>query len=308
MKNNALWLLLAAALSFSGCAAKQSADANTDANEKAATTDAQSSQQDDFPDRGARNRQGTQTTNLEVLTILANAPTRSEDNRARNEARHPAETLDFFGIEPDMTVIEIGPGGGWYAEILRPYLLEEGRYIAALDAPDGHRAHYRKGWENLVKDQPELFGEAETTVFHPPQYQLADDDSIDLIVTFRHVHGWINDNTYQANLQELFRVLKPGGILGVVTHRAPEGADAKESAKAGYVPQDWLIEQAEEVGFELAETSEINANKKDTKDHPNGVWSLPPTLKNDTDDQRNFALQIGESDRMTLKFTKPEND
>lgn len=303
MRTHAPWLLLSAALLMNGCGAKQS-NASEEAIQSNAETNSDPSEE--YPDRGARNRQAQPLTRLEVLTVLANAPTRAEENRARNAARHPAETLDFFGIEPDMTVIEIGPGGGWYAEILRPYLLEKGRYIAALDAPDGHRAHYRKGWEKLVESQPELFADAETTVFSPPQYQLAEDDSIDMIVTFRHVHGWINDNTYAAIFPELFRVLKPGGVLGVVTHRAHEGADFKESAKAGYVPQEWVIAQAEKAGFVLDEASEINANPKDTKDHQNGVWSLPPTLKNETDDQQNFARNIGESDRMTLRFVKPD--
>lgn len=301
MRTHALWFLLSAALFMNGCGAKQS---KASASEEATAPSAEFTEEK-YPDRGARNRQAQQTTNLEVLTILANAPTRSEAHRARNDARHPAETLDFFGIQPNMTVIEIGPGAGWYAEILRPYLLDHGRYIAGLDAPDGHRAHYRKGWDKLVETQPELFKDAETTVFSPPQYALAEDDSIDLIVTFRHVHGWINDNTYDAIFPELFRVLKPGGVLGVVTHRAPEGANVRESAKAGYVPQEWVIAQAEKAGFVLDEASEINANPKDTKDHQNGVWSLPPTLKNETNDQQKFARNIGESDRMTLRFVKP---
>lgn len=316
IRHHALWIFLAASLSFGGCAAKQttaedSAAAQQDDAQRAedkedSTSDADADEP--YPDRGARNRQGTQTSNAEVLKVLAHAPTRSEENRARNDARHPAETLDFFGIEPDMTVIEIGPGAGWYAEIIKPFLQKEGRYIAALDAPDGPRAHYRKGWEKLVETQPELFGDAETTVFAPPEYELAEDDSIDLIVTFRHVHGWINDDTYTESFKEFFRVLKPGGHLGVVTHRANPDDNAETSAKDGYVPEPWVIEQAKNAGFELVGQSEINANDKDTKDHPHGVWSLPPTLEGDDEEAIEKAKEIGESDRMTLKFQKPKAD
>lgn len=305
MIRNTLFILLAAALSFGGCAAKQTTDDATSSTSKEQPSEATDSDETAFPDRGARNRQVAGPDYLASLQLLADAPTRSEANRARNDARHPAETLNFFGLKPDMTVIEIGPGGGWYAEIIRPFVVHEGRYIAALDDPEGPRAHYRKGWERLVESQPALFGDAETTIFAPPTHTLADENSIDMVLTFRHAHGWINDARTTEVFEEFFRVLKPGGTLGVVTHRAAAGADHQAAAKKGYVPQDWLIEQAEKAGFELVEASEINANPKDTKDHPNGVWSLPPTLKSDSEEAKSAARAIGESDRMTLRFIKP---
>lgn len=306
MIRNTLFILLAAALSFGGCAAKQATEVaveSTDKDQPSVVTDGD--EKTAFPDRGARNRQIAEPNYLATLQVIADAPTRSDANLARNDARHPAETLNFFGLKPDMTVIEIGPGGGWYAEIIHPFVSHEGRYIAALDDPEGPRAHYRKGWERLVEAQPELFGNAETTIFAPPTHKLAEENSIDMILTFRHAHGWINDARYADVFEEFFRVLKPGGTLGLVTHRAAPGADHKAAAKKGYVPQDWLIEQAEKAGFELVEASEINANPNDTKDHANGVWTLPPTLKNDSEEAKNAARAIGESDRMTLKFIKP---
>lgn len=294
MRSFILVSLLVGAASVSGCASKQSPAPNAaeETAERAATQT--SPRETDTP----------KASNLSVLETLAVNPLRSEANRARNDARHPAETLDFFGIEPDMTVVEIGPGGGWYAEIIAPFVLHAGTYIAGLDDPEGPRAHYRAGWERLVAAQPEIYGQAKTSVLNPPAHELADEDSVDLVVSFRHAHGWINNGTDAAILAEIFRVLKPGGTFGIVQHRAQAGAVHIESAKHGYVPQAWLVSAAEAAGFELVESSEINANPKDSADHPDGVWSLPPTLKGGEETEAQYRA-IGESDRMTLKFRKP---
>lgn len=239
-----------------------------------------------------------------ALSAIIAGPHRSEANRARDTFRHPKETLEFFGLHPTTTVIEIGPSAGWYAEIIGPFVAAKGTYIAALDNPEGPRAHYRAGWERLTAAQPEMFGSTQTVIFDPPSHHLGEPNSVDMVLTFRHMHGWVNDGVVEQNLAEFLRVLKPGGTLGVVAHRAPVGADPRTSAKNGYLPQAWVIEQVERAGFELVDTSEINANPKDTADHPHGVWSLPPTLKGgDTD--REIYTAIGESDRMTLKFRKP---
>lgn len=283
--------LLCSALALTGCSAKQST-----APHSAAEVDA--------THRGVRSLESVEHPRLLVLQVLADNPMRSEANRARNAARHPAETLDFFGIETDMTVIEIGPSGGWYAEIIAPFVIDAGRYIGALDDPEGPRAHYRAGWEKLVQTHPEIFETAETTIFNPPAHHLADENSVDLILTFRHVHGWINAGTAEASFQEFFRALKPGGVLGLVQHRALPGTDASVTAKHGYVPEAWVIAAAEAAGFELEARSEINANPKDDTNHPEGVWSLVPTLKGSEADQARYR-EIGESDRMTLKFRKP---
>jgi len=230
---------------------------------------------------------------------------RSDDNRARDAARHPAETLAFFGIEPDMRVIEIRPGGGWYTEILAPYLRGDGTLVAAIPSAEGTRARYRQRFLDLQQERSELFGAIELATFDPPDtLELGEDGSADMVLTFRNTHNMVNDDGAEAAYAAFFRVLRPGGVLGVVQHRADEGADPSETAEAGYVPEAYVIQVAEAAGFVLEERSDINANPEDTHDHPEGVWTLPPSLRlGDTDRDRYVA--IGESDRMTLRFRKP---
>jgi predicted methyltransferase len=231
---------------------------------------------------------------------------RSTENRARDEYRHPYETLTFFGIRPDMTVVEIYPGRGWYTEVLAPYLKGSGTFYAAEHPGDpSYEAVQRslEAFDQKVKDAPELYGEVKRTKL-TKDGDIAPPDSADLVVTFRNVHSWMGAGTENEAFAAMFRALKPGGVLGLVQHRGDPSVKQDPKAGSGYVNQDYVIEMAKKAGFELAEKSEINANPKDTKDYPKGVWTLPPSLRLGDEDREKY-LAIGESDRMTLKFVKP---
>lgn len=230
---------------------------------------------------------------------------RSPQNLPRDIYRHPVETLRFFGIKPSLTVIEISPGAGWYTEILAPYLSNQGRYIAAIVPPE--KGEYsRKAFDSLegwAKGHPEV--KMTYSNFSPPTtVDLGPNDSADLVLTFRNVHNWMNNDAAEKAFAEFFRVLKPGGVLGVVEHRQNEKGAVDPKGKSGYVKESEVIAFATKAGFKLEEKSEINANPKDTKDYPEGVWTLPPTLALKDKDRAKY-LAIGESDRMTLRFVKP---
>lgn len=227
----------------------------------------------------------------------------------RDEFRKPYETLSFFGIRPDMTVVELSPGGGWYTEILAPYLKEDGRYIAAhwnLDGdnvPDFYR-RIRGEYEERVADT-ERFGEVEIIPFDPPELNdLGDAGSADLVLSFRNVHSWKRAGTFGNVAGAAHAVLKPGGVFAVVGHRLPEDHEQDPEARSGYVKQSWVVGVVESQGFRLVEASDINANPADTADHPNGVWNLLPSLRVNEGDDVDHYRNIGESDRFTLKFVK----
>ena len=231
---------------------------------------------------------------------------RSAENKARDQYRHPLETLTFFGIRPDMTVVEVYPGAGWYTEILAPYVKGSGTYYAAEHPGNpSYEAVQRslQAFEQKVKDAPELYGEVQRTRL-TKDGDIAPPGSADLVVTFRNVHSWLGSGTENEAFAAMFRALKPGGVLGIVQHRGKPDIPQDPKAGTGYVNEDYVIELAKKSGFELAEKSEINANGKDTKDYPKGVWTLPPSLRLG-DEDRDKYLAIGESDRMTLKFVKP---
>ena len=229
---------------------------------------------------------------------------------ARDSWRHPYETLQFFGLRPDMTVVEIAPGGGWYTEILAPYLRDTGRLVLAADDPVSSNAYHRRSAERLrakLGAQPTVYDRVQLAVFAPPaQMQIAAPASVDLVLTFRNVHNWAadGDDTVRAVFKSVFDSLKPGGSFGVVDHRLP--ADRLQDAKAssGYLQLAYVVRLAEGAGLKLAGASELNANPKDTADHPGGVWALPPTYANKDTDRARFEA-IGESDRFTLRFVKP---
>ncbi len=243
----------------------------------------------------------------DAIQQAADGEHRSEDHRARNEYRNPVETLDFFGLHPDMTVVELWPGGGWYTEVLAPVLHEEGQLVAANFDPDSdvdYQARLGKEYLEKLAEQPEIYGNVQTRPFDPPKKTtLGDPESADMVLTFRSLHGWIRDDQVEDVFRAAHEVLRPGGTFGVVQHRAEAGADVEDTVEDGYVPEDYVIELAERAGFRLADSSEINANPADTRDHPRGVWTLPPTLAMGDEDRERY-LEIGESDRMTLKFVK----
>ena len=245
-----------------------------------------------------------------ALTAVIAGAHRSNANRARDGARHPYETLRFFGLAPTQTVVEIAPGAGWYTEILAPYLKNTGRLYAAhysAEAPEEGRRRARARFESKLAQDPAIFGR--TILGTLPRdgggfTDIAPLGGADLVLTFRNVHNWIEDGHLDAMLRAFHAVLKPGGVLGVEEHRAAFGTPIAQIIASGYVPEDFVIKSANAAGFILADRSEINANPRDTKDHAQGVWSLPPTLRGGEVDRAKF-MAIGESDRMTLKFIKP---
>lgn len=230
---------------------------------------------------------------------------RAESNRARDVYRHPYETLTFFGIKPNMTVVELVPSGGWYTEILAPYLRDKGKLIGAGQAIEpGNR--YGEAFKKKLDSNPALYGKVVTSVFEPPnRFEIAPANSVDMVLTFRNLHNWVGagDEAVKTTFKEIHKVLKPGGVLGVVDHRLPASMKQDEKASSGYVHETYVIKMAESAGFKLAGKSEVNANPKDKADHEKGVWTLPPVLANKDKDREKY-LAIGESDRMTLKFVK----
>jgi len=242
-----------------------------------------------------------------AIALAAKGHHRKPGNAERDVYRHPVETMAFFGFKPTMTVLDIGPGEGWYTELLAPALHDKGRYVATGADPNGpsdaRATFYAQRFKAFLDKAPELYGKVQTLVVDTNAPKLGSDATFDMVLIMRGVHGMENAGSLGPWLEEIHRALKPGGILGIEEHRAAPGADPADSAKKGYVPQDWLIKQVEAAGFQLAGKSEINANPKDTKDYPEGVWALPPTLRLG-DKDRDKYLAIGESDRMTLKFVR----
>jgi predicted methyltransferase len=233
---------------------------------------------------------------------------RSAENKARDTSRHPRETLEFFGIQPGMTVVELAPGGGWYTEVLAPLLRDNGVYYAAHHSLNAPGAYYRNSLgrylQKLASDA-ELYGSVIVTQMQPPtEVAIAPPGSADLVVAFRNVHSWMRGGTVDGVLAAAFTALKPGGKLGIVQHRAKPGTDEDSMKQSGYVTEDYVVAAAAAAGFKLEASSPINANPADTADHPKGVWNLPPALR-DGDLDRDKYLAIGESDRMTLRFVKP---
>ena len=237
---------------------------------------------------------------------------RSAENKARDKFRRPKETLSFFGFRTDMTVVEIWPGGGWYTEILAPALKENGTLYAAHFSVNPAYAYQRRYFGSFLTkagESPDIYRDVIITAMDfPYELDIAPHGSADLVVTFRNAHNWVSSDYHETSAQLAFRamydVLKPGGVLGIVAHRWPDAATEDPHAEDGYVSEERLIALAEDVGFEFAGRSDHNRNPKDSHQHPEGVWTLPPSLALGEQDREKY-LAIGESDRLTIKFVKP---
>ena len=234
---------------------------------------------------------------------------RSERHKTRDVYRHPAQTLDFFGVQSNMTVIEIWPGKGWYTEIIAPFIKSgEGQFIAAgfpQNTGPEWRQNMQQDYQQWLEHDPEQYGPVKIVELGPPSYwQIAPDESVDAILTFRNVHNWLKGGYESDMFNTFYKALKPGGILGVTDHRARPDTDIETMKSSGYLTEKLVIELAQKAGFVLEASSEINANALDTTQHPKGVWTLPPTLRLGDEDREKY-LTVGESDRMTLKFKKP---
>ena len=248
----------------------------------------------------------TSGADLAKLKTIVNGDQRSAEHKARDKYRHPVETLAFFGIRPNMTVVELWPFGGWYTEIVAPYVKDQGTYYAAAMDPtsnDREDKEYNAELKKLLDAHPDLYGKVKWSVLAKGKYDIAPAGSADMVLTFRNIHNWVWSGDEKEVFAAAFRALKPGGILGVEEHR---NNDPKAEPKRGdaYTGEDYAIGLIESVGFKLAGRSNINNNPKDTKDYPKGVWTLPPSFALGDKDHAKYAA-IGESDRFTLKFVKP---
>jgi predicted methyltransferase len=246
-----------------------------------------------------------QTQAPETFRPLLAGAHRSPTNVVRDPYRHPAETMAFFGIQANSTVVEILPGsGGYYMEILAPWLKDKGLYIAANR--DGSLPQYMPDHQKLLKrltDEAGLYGQVQVTSFRADRHAIASAGTADAVISFRNLHNWLLDGELDASLSAFHKALKPGGILGIVDHRGRTDQTQPQQSASGYVREDVAIALIEKAGFQLQARSEVNANPLDTKDHPEGVWTLPPTYRLKDKDRAKYAA-MGESDRFTLRFVK----
>jgi len=254
-------------------------------------------------------RMSTRQTTAAALDGVLAGTHRSEQNRARDVYRHPKETLLFFGLRPEMKVVEIWPDpAGWYTELIAPLVREKGKYYAAvLDAAPGNANQEKRVADFRAKlaGRPDLYDRVEMTVLSGSGKDFVAPGSVDMVLTFRNIHNWMARGTAQENFAAMYRALKPGGTLGVVEHRGNPAKPQDPEARTGYVNEQYAIDLIESQGFRLVAKSEINANPKDTKDYEQGVWTLPPVFRLGDLDRDKYSA-IGESDRFTLRFVKPE--
>jgi predicted methyltransferase len=247
-----------------------------------------------------------QTTAAALDAILAGNQ-RSEANRERDQYRHPKATLLFFGIRPEMTVLEVWPEPGWYTEILAPLLRDKGKYYAGVIAAQPGNAHITQRLEEFrrkLASRPDLYDRVSVVTFPLDGSDAVPPGTLDMVLTFRNIHNWMARGAAAQAFASMYRALKPGGVLGVTEHRGNPAVPQDRQAKSGYVNEDYAIKLIEAQGFRLVGQSQVNANPKDTKDYEQGVWTLPPTYRLGAKDHDKYAA-IGESDRFTLKFVKP---
>jgi predicted methyltransferase len=300
----ALAVLLAACSSSSQHQSSAAATATVTAPATAATASG-APMAEDQPNQVVPPVSASQMSAQRIAAVL-DGVWRPNADKARDRYRHPLKTLGFFGIRPDMTVIEVTPGSGWYARILAPLLRDNGQYIAAVFAPDsGKQAQGDfEQLKQLFASDPTVFGKARIVQMNPEKPVLGPSGSADMVLTFRNAHNWVQAGTATAMFKAFYDVLRPGGVLGLVDHRAAPGSSLASVKGSGYLPPSYVIGLARAAGFKLQARSDINANPKDTHDHPKGVWTLPPTLTLGDKDKAKYQA-IGESDRMTLRFVKP---
>jgi len=257
---------------------------------------------------GCAGEQSTRQTTAATLDNVLGGGHRSADNQARDVYRHPKETLLFFGLRPQMSVVEIWPDpAGWYTEVIAPVVREKGKYYAAvLDAAPGNANQEKRvaDYKQKLAARPDLYDRVIVTKLPADGGDLVPPGSVDMVVTFRNMHNWMARGIAPAAFASMFKALKPGGTLGVVEHRGNPAQPQDPQAKSGYVNEQFAIDLIEAQGFRLVAKSEINANPKDTKDYEQGVWTLPPVYRLGDKDRAKYA-EIGESDRFTLRFVKP---
>ena len=242
-----------------------------------------------------------------ALKAVLKGKHRKPQSAQRDKHRHPLETLKFFGLKPSMAVLEYSPGEGWYTELLAPTLAAQGKLFVnigdAKGPADQRGTYYAERLRRFLDRAPEVYGKVERIQTVTPVPSLGIEGKLDMVIVCRAMHGMHRNKVLDGFLGEVHKALKPGGVLGVEQHRAAAGQNPDETAKNGYLPEAWLIKTIEAAGFELVAKSEVNANAKDTRDYPEGVWALPPTLER-KDKDREKLLAVGESDRMPLRFAK----
>jgi predicted methyltransferase len=247
-----------------------------------------------------------QETTEDLTRILAGAQ-RSEENRARDIYRHPKQTLLFFGIRPEMSVLEVWPEPGWYTEILAPLLRDKGSYYAAVitaDPSSPYTTQRLATYQEKLASHPQLYDRVRVVTLPMGGTDVVPAGSLDMVVTFRNLHNWMAEGEASQVIATLYRALKPGGVFGIVEHRGNPAVPQDPKAKSGYVNEDYAIRLIEAQGFRLVAKSQVNSNPRDTKDYEQGVWTLPPSYRLGDKDHDKYAA-IGESDRFTMRFVKP---